>query len=61
LNTSPPLPALPAANLKELLALAKNGPRPLTYASGGIGSSQHLAGALFATPPFLDCTILSAP
>lgn len=41
-------PSVPANNLKELIALAKNGPKPLSYASGGIGSSQHLGGALFA-------------
>jgi tripartite-type tricarboxylate transporter receptor subunit TctC len=40
-------PSVPAANLKELIALAKRSPAPLTYASGGNGSSQHLAGALF--------------
>jgi tripartite-type tricarboxylate transporter receptor subunit TctC len=38
---------VPAGNLKELIALARNSPKPLTYASGGNGSSQHLAGALF--------------
>jgi tripartite-type tricarboxylate transporter receptor subunit TctC len=39
-------PSVPANNVKELIALAKV--RPLTYASGGVGSSQHLAGALFS-------------
>jgi len=38
-------PNLPASNVKELIALSKI--RPLTYGSGGNGSSQHLAGALF--------------
>ncbi|HEY4374034.1 MAG TPA: tripartite tricarboxylate transporter substrate binding protein [Burkholderiales bacterium] len=41
-------PSVPAHNLKELIALAKKGPKPLSYASGGIGSSQHLGGALLA-------------
>ena len=41
-------PALKAATLPELLALAKSATPPLTYASGGNGSSQHLAGALLA-------------
>ena len=36
-----------ATNLKELLALAK-GPKPLNYATGGVGSSQHLATELLA-------------
>lgn len=41
-------PALKAGTLPELLALAKSATPPLTYASGGNGSSQHLAGALLA-------------
>ena len=41
-------PSLKATTLPELLALAKASTPPLTYASGGNGSSQHLAGALLA-------------
>jgi tripartite-type tricarboxylate transporter receptor subunit TctC len=41
-------PGVPAGNVKELLALARSKPGAMSYASGGIGSSQHLAGALFA-------------
>jgi tripartite-type tricarboxylate transporter receptor subunit TctC len=41
-------PSLPVKTLKELIDLAKKSPKPLTYGSGGNGSSQHLAGALFA-------------
>jgi tripartite-type tricarboxylate transporter receptor subunit TctC len=41
-------PALKASSLPELLALAKSATPPVTYASGGNGSSQHLAGALLA-------------
>ena len=40
-------PKVPAKTLVELLALAKKASPPLTYASGGNGSSQHFAGALF--------------
>ena len=40
-------PSLKASTLGELIALAKSASLPLTYASGGNGSSQHLAGALF--------------
>jgi tripartite-type tricarboxylate transporter receptor subunit TctC len=40
-------PAVKAGTLAELIALAKTASPPLTYASGGNGSSQHLAGALF--------------
>ena len=40
-------PSLPAKNVKELIALAKSRPGQLTYVSSGVGSSGHLAGALF--------------
>jgi tripartite-type tricarboxylate transporter receptor subunit TctC len=40
-------PKVPARTLGELLALAKKASPPMTYASGGNGSSQHFAGALF--------------
>lgn len=41
-------PAVKANTLPELLQLAKTSSPPITYASGGNGSSQHLAGALLA-------------
>jgi tripartite-type tricarboxylate transporter receptor subunit TctC len=40
-------PAVKANTLPELIQLARTAQPPLTYASGGNGSSQHLAGALF--------------
>ncbi len=40
-------PSLPARSVKELIALAKARPGQLTYASSGVGGTQHLAGALF--------------
>jgi tripartite-type tricarboxylate transporter receptor subunit TctC len=40
--------ALPVKSVAELIALAKTKPGQLTYGSSGIGSTQHLAGALFA-------------
>lgn len=40
-------PKVNAANLRDLLAMAK-GPKPVNYATGGIGSSQHLATELLA-------------
>ena len=36
-------PALPAKSLKELVALAKDRPGKLNYASAGVGSTTHLA------------------
>ena len=41
-------PKVPVKTLPELLALARKAGPPLTYGSGGNGSSQHFAGALFA-------------
>ena len=41
-------PSLPVKTLQELIDFAKKSPKPLNYGSGGNGSSQHLAGALFA-------------
>ncbi|HKU69688.1 MAG TPA: tripartite tricarboxylate transporter substrate binding protein [Burkholderiales bacterium] len=40
-------PSLPAKNVKELIVLAKSRPGQLTYVSSGVGSSGHLAGAMF--------------
>jgi tripartite-type tricarboxylate transporter receptor subunit TctC len=39
-------PSVKANSLQELIALAKSPDKPITYASGGIGSSQHLAAEL---------------
>ena len=41
-------PAVPAAGVADAIALAKQKPGELTYASAGPGSSNHLAGELFA-------------
>ena len=40
-------PELPVNNVKELVALAKQKPGELDYASAGVGSFQHLGGELF--------------
>lgn len=42
-------PALPARNAKELAALARSRPDQVNFASSGVGSQAHLAGALFGT------------
>jgi tripartite-type tricarboxylate transporter receptor subunit TctC len=41
-------PSVPAANVKELVALMKQKPRGFTCGSSGIGSTQHLACEAFA-------------
>lgn len=40
-------PSLPVKSVKELVALAKARPGELKFASGGVGSGNHLAGELF--------------
>jgi tripartite-type tricarboxylate transporter receptor subunit TctC len=42
-------PSLPAKSVKELIALAKEKPGTINYASSGNGSSQHLFAALFTS------------
>ncbi len=46
--------AVPAKSVKELIALARAQPGKLTFASGGPGTSQHLAGELFKSMARLD-------
>ena len=41
-------PSFPAKSVKDLVALAKQKPGAINYASGGTGSTPHLAAALFA-------------
>jgi tripartite-type tricarboxylate transporter receptor subunit TctC len=41
-------PSFPAKTVAELIALARAKPGAINYASGGTGSTPHLAGALFA-------------
>jgi len=40
--------SLPVNTVAQLISLAKTNPGQMTYGSSGIGSTQHLAGALFA-------------
>jgi tripartite-type tricarboxylate transporter receptor subunit TctC len=42
-------PAIPASNVKELIALLKANPNKYSFASSGNGTSQHLSGELFKT------------
>ena len=41
------VPNLPVANLAEFIAYVKSGQHTVNYGSGGHGTSQHLAAALF--------------
>jgi tripartite-type tricarboxylate transporter receptor subunit TctC len=47
-------PAVPAKSVAELVELAKQKPNFYSYASSGFGSTQHLAGALFARLTGID-------
>ncbi len=46
--------AVAAKSVKELIALARTQPGKLTFASGGPGTSQHLAAELFRSMAKLD-------
>ncbi|MDB5811772.1 MAG: hypothetical protein JWN94_3894 [Betaproteobacteria bacterium] len=58
LDTAPNIlavhPSVPAKSVKELIALAKSKSGALTYASAGIGSSNHLSGELFRVMAGID-------
>jgi tripartite-type tricarboxylate transporter receptor subunit TctC len=47
-------PGLPVNSVKELVAMAKQKPGELQYASAGIGSFQHLGGELFKLEAGVD-------
>ena len=47
-------PRLPVSNVKELIAYAKAHPHQLNYASGGVGSTSHVAGEPFRTMADLE-------
>ena len=47
-------PSVPARSIKELIALARRRPGELLFASGGTGTSTHLAGELFKSLAQVD-------
>ena len=47
-------PGVGAANIRELIALAKASPGKLTFASSGTGAASHLAGELFKAMAGVD-------
>ncbi len=47
-------PKVPVNSAAELVALAKKNPGKLNYSSAGVGSGNHLSGALFAEAAGID-------
>jgi tripartite-type tricarboxylate transporter receptor subunit TctC len=52
-------PKVPVRSVAELIALAKAKPGALNYASSGVGTAAHLAGALFKSQANIDIVHVS--
>jgi tripartite-type tricarboxylate transporter receptor subunit TctC len=51
-------PSIPANSVKELIALAKQKPGQLIWATSGVGSNQHLQAELFKIKAGIDIKIV---
>jgi tripartite-type tricarboxylate transporter receptor subunit TctC len=51
-------PSVPANSVKELIALAKQKPGQLIWATSGVGSNQHLGAELFKMMASIDVKIV---
>lgn len=51
-------PSVPAANLRELVALAKKFPAKYTFATSGLGSAGHISEELIRLCEGLDMIIV---
>lgn len=49
-------PELPVQSIAELIAFARSKPGALSYASGGVGTSNHLSGELFNSMAGVEIT-----
>jgi tripartite-type tricarboxylate transporter receptor subunit TctC len=47
-------PSVPARSVSDLIAMAKASPGKVAYASAGLGTSNHLAGAMLASDAHID-------
>ena len=52
-------PAVPANSVKELIAIGKARPGELNFGSGGVGTTPHMAGELFAMMSGIKMTNIS--
>lgn len=52
-------PSVPANNMRELMALVKANPGKYAYATGGVGTTQHLSGELLSN--VADVKMLHVP
>ena len=54
-------PSLPANTVEELIAYAKANPGQVNFGNGGVGTSPHMAGVLFARSSGIQLTSVPYP